>query len=541
MPAVFRPPPHSRAPQLHAAAEKFFRAAWELDPQDAAELGLREYRGRLGPNDPASHRSRIRLFAQTLPLIEALPPGGGDDWTDRRALLAYLRTALFFQRDHPRWQLDPQTHSGAAVNAVFHLLVRHADHLRAVTPDILSLLADIPRFLEEGRACLRRPVPLWTKLAVRSSTHAATFLEQTAAQIAPLAASPARARRLFAEAAAAFRSYARRLEKIRTGDANGFAVGRANFEFLLRERMGTDASAAELLAEGHRLVASVSDELKREAARFGRRPAHEILARLRDEWRPSAGDLLAEYRAVTAGIKKHPATADLVSLPRGEKLKVVPVPDFLREQFPTAAYSAPGPFDPDQTGLFWVNDLSRHAKNETQRRAEIAQHFGLELTCAHEAYPGHHLQFIVQNRHPSRLRRMFSHAIFYEGWTLWCEKLCIDKKIYRAPHAKLIQLHDALWRAHRILVDIGLHTGGLSHAAATEHLMKHVGFTKARAAADVNWYTAAPTVPMSYLLGRCAVEKRFAAHRGSLRAFNDGLLSHGAVPFSWVDRAFAAR
>ena len=533
MPAVFRPPPHSRAPQLHAAAEKFFRAAWDLAPQEAAELGLREYRGRLGPNSPESHRRRIRLFEQTLPRIEGLPTGEGDDWTDRRAFLAYLRTGLFFTRDHPRWQIDPQTHSGAAVNAVFHLLVRHADNLRAVTPDILSLLGDIPRFLDEGRACLRRPVPLWTKLAARSSAHAATFLEQTSAQIVPPANSPARAKRLFAQAADAFRTYARRLENIPAGPSNGFAVGRVNFEFLLRERMGTDASAAELLAEGHRLVASVSAELKREAAKFGRRPAHEILESLRDEWTPSAGDLFSEYRAVTAAIKKHSARADLVGLPRGEKLKVVPVPDFLREQFPTAAYSAPGPFDPDQTGIFWVNDLSQHAKSERQRRAEIAQHFGLELTCAHEAYPGHHLQFIVQNRHPSRLRRMFSHAVFYEGWTLWCEKLCVDRKIYRAPHAKLIQLHDALWRAHRILVDIGLHTGGMSHADATRHMMTHVGFTKARAAADVNWYTAAPTVPMSYLLGREKVIALHAAHRGSLRQFNDWLLSHGAVPFGW--------
>jgi uncharacterized protein (DUF885 family) len=533
MPAVFRPPPRSRAPRLHAAAENFFRAAWDIFPQEAAGLGLRAYRGRLGPNDPDTHRRYVALLEETLPLVEALPPGGGDDWTDRRAFLAHLRTALFFHRDHPSWQLDPQTHSGTAVNAVFRLLVRHADHLRAVTPDILALLQDIPRFLDEGRAGLRRPVPLWTKLAARSGGHAATFLEQAAAQIVPLAKSPARARKLFAAAAAAFRAYARQLSKIPAGPSDGFAVGRANFEFLLRERMGTDASVAELLAEGHRLVASVSAELKREAAKFGRRPAHEILESLRREWTPSAGDLLSEYRAVTSDMKKHLADADLVSLPRGEKLKIIPVPDFLREQFPTAAYSAPGPFDPDQTGLFWVNDLSRRAKNETERHAEIAQHCGLELTCAHEAYPGHHLQFIVQNRHPSRLRRMFSHAVFYEGWTLWCEELCVDRRLYRAPHARLIQLHDALWRAHRILVDIGLHTGGMSHTAATRHLMDHVGFTRARAAADVNWYTAAPTVPMSYLLGRQRVIALHAAHRGPLRQFNDWLLSHGAVPFDW--------
>ena len=533
MPVLFHPPPCSRAKELHRTAGDFFRRSWEIFPQSAAELGLSEYRGRLGPNHAGAHATYAKLLARTLSIVESLPAGDGDDWTDRRAFIAHLRTGLFFHEAHPRWRIDPQTHSGAAVNSVFHLLVRHADNLRPVAPDIVSLVRGIPRFLDEGFSCLHRPVPLWTRLAARSSSHAAKFIEETVAQIAPLCPSPARVLRHFADAAQAFRDYARRLEKIRTGLPDGFAVGRGNFEFLLRERMGTDASAAEFLAEGHRLVASVSAGLKREAAKFGRRPAHEILEALRGEWEPSADSLLDEYRRVATDIKERLTDTGIVTLPRGEKLKVVPVPDFLREQFPTAAYSAPGPFDRDQTGIFWVNDLSRHAKTESARRAEIAQHFGLELTCAHEAYPGHHLQFIVQNRHPSHLRRMFSHAIFYEGWTLWCEKLCVDKKIYRAPHARLIQLHDALWRAHRILVDIGLHTAGMSHAAATKHLMDNVGFTKARAAADVNWYTAAPTVPMSYLLGHREVEKLFAVHHGPLREFNDRLLSHGAVPFAW--------
>jgi len=533
MPALFRPPPHSRAPQLHREAGEFFRKTWEIFPSDAAGLGLKEYRGLLGRNRAEDHRKHAALVAKTLERIEALPKGEGDDWTDRRAFLAYLRTALFYAQSHPRWQLDPQTHSGAAANVVFHLLVRHADDLREVADDIVSLAGQIPRYLDEGYHCLRRPVPLWTDLAARSSRHAATFMEETAKQIVPLANSKSAAQRAFNRAADAFRDYAQRLYKIRTGSPNDFAVGLENFEFLLRERMGTDASARELWNEGRRLVERTTHELNAEARKFGRRPAHEILEKLRNEWRPSAGDLLTEYRNVTAQIKKQLSSAGIVSLPRGEKLNVIPVPNFLREQFPTAAYSSPGAFDSDQTGIFWVNDLSKYAKSETARRAEVAQHFGLELTSAHEAYPGHHLQFIVQNKHPSHLRRMFSHAIFYEGWTLWCEQLCIEKKIYRAPHARLIQLHDALWRANRILVDIGLHTGGMSHAAATKHMMDHVGFTKARAAADVNWYTAAPTVPMSYLLGREKVRALFAAHRGSLRQFNDWLLSHGAVPFSW--------
>jgi uncharacterized protein (DUF885 family) len=164
----------------------------------------------------------------------------------------------------------------------------------------------------------------------------------------------------------------------------------------------------------------------------------------------------------------------------------------------------------------------------------------LELTTVHEAYPGHHLQFVVQFQHASRLRRLFAHSIFYEGWTMWCEKLAVEHGLVDMPGAELIQLHDALWRAHRIVIDCGLHDGTLSHAAAAKRLQNGVGFTAARAAADVNWYTSSPTVPMSYLLGRLEVEKlhrQLVLEAGwPLRKFNDWMLSHGAIPYSWIRR-----
>jgi uncharacterized protein (DUF885 family) len=227
-----------------------------------------------------------------------------------------------------------------------------------------------------------------------------------------------------------------------------------------------------------------------------------------------------------------------VSFPKGERCKVLLVPPFLRHQFPTAAYSQPGAFDKDQTGIFWVNDLSLDQTDPKKRRAEIQQHFGLEFTCAHEAYPGHHLQFCIQNQHPSKLRRLFHHAIFYEGWTLWCEKMAVENGVIDLPEARLIQLHDALWRAYRIGIDVGLHDGSLSYAQACRRLQDGVGFTAARAKGDVNWYTSSPTVPMSYLLGRLEVErlhKHLVRQEGwTLRKFNDWILSFGAIPWSWI-------
>ncbi|MBM3847287.1 MAG: DUF885 domain-containing protein, partial [Verrucomicrobia bacterium] len=173
-------------------------------------------------------------------------------------------------------------------------------------------------------------------------------------------------------------------------------------------------------------------------------------------------------------------------------------------------------------------------------RAERQQHFGLSLTCAHEAYPGHHLQFVTANQHRRKWRRLFAHAVFYEGWTLWCESMMVDLKIDRSPWLRVQQLHDALWRAHRVLVDLRLQTGRYSYEAAVRHLQRHLGFTRARASADVNWYTSSPSTPMSYWLGRLENERlrmRLMGGRGwTLRKFNDWLLSFGTLPQSWIEK-----
>ena len=47
---------------------------------------------------------------------------------------------------------------------------------------------------------------------------------------------------------------------------------------------------------------------------------------------------------------------------------------------------------------------------------------------------------------------MAAHAIYYEGWTLWCEQMAADLiQCPENPYLRLTQLHDALWRAWRIV------------------------------------------------------------------------------------------
>jgi uncharacterized protein (DUF885 family) len=344
----------------------------------------------------------------------------------------------------------------------------------------------------------------------------------------------------FASARKALDDHANFARTLPLAPEGSYSIGAEMLQRRVRDQLGLDYSLGQIEALALAEIERVNGLLKLASVRFGRgSSAGELIESARTEWKP-AQPLIDLYREETERIKDTFKSANAVTFPPVESLDIRPVPDFMRALFPTAAYSAPGAFEKRQRGIFWVNDLSLIMTDQAERLAEQQQHFGLVLTCAHEAYPGHHLQFVTANQHPRKWRRLFAHAVFYEGWTLWCEQMMVDLKIDNSSWLKIQQLHDALWRCHRILVDLRLQTGRYDYGNAVKHLQKNLGFTRARAEADVNWYTAQPGVPMSYWLGRLENERlrqRLIMGRGwSLQKFNDWLLSFGTIPQSWIEK-----
>lgn len=524
-------------------AENYVEQSFARFPSHGSSTGRHEFDAQLERPTLALHRAHEKLLRETLTAVEDLPEVDfdGDAWLDRRALLAELRTELW-SIERGAFRTNPERWAAGALDSIHSLVVKHADDLRPGADAILSRLQKLPAYLTSSAELIDAPIPVWTNMAMQSCAGAPSLLDAIAEPLERTRrATPAKIDSLIGKAKAAFAAYSSQIQRKKAGPANGFAVGRDAFEALMRERLGWDLGVREAQALGQTLVARIEGEMVVEARKLGRGTPRAVLERAASQWRPERPSLFEEYEFETRRVREAFRKANLVSLPKGERLLVKLVPEFLRHQFPTAAYTQPGCYDPDQTGIFWVNDLSLLRDKPAEKSAEIRQHYGVALTCAHEAYIGHHLQFCTANRHPSKLRRLFAHSVFYEGWTLWCEQMAIDTGVVSDPYARLNQLNDVLWRAHRIIIDCGLHTGDLSYEAAVKHLMKHMGFTRGRAEADVNWYTMMPTVPMSYLLGKLEVtrlKQRKVDDQGwTLKQFNDWALSHGTLPWRWLEQS----
>lgn len=511
--------------------DRYFESALADNPVWANHTGLSTGEGKLGRATLAHLQRQEKRRRQTLASLDALNPRelSSEQHLDRLALRAMLnKECEDFARG--RHTLEPDG-IDAVLNLLQHELQRGDDEPARARENILGVLRETPRFLAEGAAVVTRPERVWRKVMQQTFAGASslfdavdTFLKQ------PATAAARRATQTYHDA----------VMKRPLAPEGSFAIGAEATQRRVREQVGLDYTLAEIeslaLGEAQRIGTLLDAACKQ----FGKgRSVEQIISDARAKWNPGA-DLPAVYRAETQRVADGFRTAKAVTFPKGDELQVRLVPEFMRHLYPTAAYSSPGAFEKRQRGIFWVNDLSLTKTTEAEKLAERQQHFGLSLTAAHEAYPGHHLQFVTANRHPRKWRRLFAHAVFYEGWTLWCEQMMVDLRIDRTPWLKVQQLHDALWRVHRILVDLRLQTGRYSYEQAAAHLRKHLGFTKARSEAEINWYSASPTVPMSYWLGRLENERlrqRLVVGRGwSLQRFNDWLLSFGTIPQAWIER-----
>ncbi|NBV20379.1 MAG: DUF885 domain-containing protein [Proteobacteria bacterium] len=511
--------------------DRHFETALADNPVWANHAGLRAGEGKLGRATLAHLQRQDKHRCRTLAALDQLNPRdlANEQHLDRLALRAMLnRECEDFARG--RHEIDPGG-LDAVLNLLQHELQRGDDEPARARKNILAVLRETPRFLAEDAAVVTRPERVWRKVMQQTFAGAGalfnavdTFLKKPATTAARRAAQ----------------TYHDTVMGRTLAPEGSFAIGPEAMQRRVREQIGLDYTLAEIEALALGEVQRVGALLDGECKKFGKgRSVEAIIAEARAEWNPGS-DLPAVYRAETQRVADAFRAAQAVSFPVGDELQVRLVPEFMRHLYPTAAYSSPGAFEKRQRGVFWVNDLSLTKTTEADKLAERQQHFGLSLTSAHEAYPGHHLQFVTANRHPRKWRRLFAHAVFYEGWTLWCEQMMVDLQIDRSPWLRVQQLHDALWRVHRILVDLRLQTGRYTYEQAAAHLRKHLGFTKARSEAEINWYSASPTVPMSYWLGRlenARLHQRLVGQRGwTLQQFNDWLLSFGTIPQAWIER-----
>ena len=225
----------------------------------------------------------------------------------------------------------------------------------------------------------------------------------------------------------------------------------------------------------------------------------------------------------------------LATLPDGEDLKVIETPTYLRHVIPFAAYSSPGKFEAVQQGIYMVTPVED--KPEMLREFSYS---GVRNTAVHEAYPGHHLQLVCANQHPSLARALTDAVETIEGWAHYCEDMMREQGFSADPKTHFVQVMDQAWRACRIIIDVDLHRHKMTFDEAVEFLVKEAGMERPGALAEVKRYTSNPAYQLSYLIGKHLIKglredvRRRMGTKYSDRWFHDAILYAGSMPFTYL-------
>ena len=459
---------------------------------------------------------------------------------DRALILAELRGERAL-RSFARWKRQPTLYSDAITRAAVYAFMREHAPLAERVATLAERLGEAPAVLSAAKANLdpKLTPPEWIDVALRSIPGGAKFLRETAPAMLPNATSLERAaERAFrpaAEATAnALEAYAAWLREDLRPRANGsFAIGRDAVDAWLRDKELVDHDAASLRSWGDEFFRETEAKLAQLSLEIGYQDWRTAVAGLRED-HPSEADLVATYRSEMERSRQAVATAQLATIPYGEDLVVEEMPEYQRPTYPYAAYVGAAPFESARKGRFWVT-LPAPDDDERTRRERLEGHprAGMAVIACHEGYPGHHLQLTVSADNSSLARKSLRSNLMVEGWGLYVEELMTELGYLDAPATRLLRLKDLLWRAARVMVDVGLSTGEMTFDEAVAFMVDKPRLESPNAIAEVRRYTLNPLQPSSYALGRAAIidlRDRAKAAGWGMRVFHDRLLAAGSLP-----------
>lgn len=304
---------------------------------------------------------------------------------------------------------------------------------------------------------------------------------------------------------------------------------------------GVDASPEALMKIGQTAFMNIRFEMMALAPLVSEKMGYkttdyrEVMELLKADQIYGEEALMSEYTAVMQELDKVIQRNQLISLPD----------EPARARMATAAETAQQPaahLDVPRlvgnTGEFPEFIVPKIEQNEdgSWPKNDYAFKAMMWTLSAHEARPGHELQFTTMLRGGvSTARAMFAfNSANVEGWALYAEAI---SKQYMPLEGQLYSLQARLLRAARIWLDPMLNLGMITPAEAKRILMEDVGEDDLNAQTEIDRYTfRSPAQATAYYYGyekllqlRATTELKLK-DQFKQKDFHDFILSQGLLP-----------
>ena len=309
------------------------------------------------------------------------------------------------------------------------------------------------------------------------------------------------------------------------------------------ENYGIDIPPGRLAGLAHLAFTDIQKEMEPIALEIARQrnlksgDYRDVIRELKKQ--QLVGDaILPFYEARLKQIEKIIVDHQIVSLPeRPARIRIATAAETAEQP---AAHMQPPPFlhNTGQKGVFILplNIPAGPGQTQAEQYDDFAFDAAAWTLTAHEARPGHELQFDSMLEHGVSLARVLYafNSTNVEGWGLYSEYLI---KPYMPLEGQLVSLDQRLLRAARAFLDPELQAGKITPADAYRVLEREVVASHAFAQEEVERFTyRMPGQANSYFYGytklirlREDTEKALGA-KFNAKKFHDFILAEGLLP-----------
>jgi uncharacterized protein (DUF885 family) len=460
---------------------------------------------------------------------------------DAKALELQIRDNLLQNETMMLWRHRPDNYVGYASYGVFALVNRDFAPLTTRMRDVVARENAIALLFARARANLTTVDATSAQIAREDALGLVSFLG-TDVPTAFSAVNDARLQRDFRastrRATAAATAFAAWLQPRIAHPSGSYAIGATNYVAMLRYEDGIDLSLPEYLTVGERALAVNHARIVAVAHQID--PTKTVPAVIAEVARqhPSGAQLLAASTRDLVRLRRFIAQHNIIALPPEANVTVRETPPFARSTV-TAQEDSPGPLETVATrGYYFVTPPDPHDPPAIQEAyLETFNDFERPIVGAHEVYPGHFTNFMLDRHLPLSLtEKLVSSNSFAEGWAHYCEQMIVDEGWGDGdPRVRLMQLREALLRNVRYVAGVKLHTQGMTVAQA-QRLFEVQGFQDpADARSEAKRGTQDPIYGY-YTLGKLEIlklrtdYKKKMGDQFTLAGFHAALLQYGDFP-----------
>jgi uncharacterized protein (DUF885 family) len=561
--------------------DQFVKASLALSPVNASQAGYHKHvdkSGRtirldaqlddVGAEGIAAQAKFYRQWRDRFRKEAPVSSLNAEDAADYRLIDDQIALNLLEFDTIQNYKHNPTVYVELLGNGLFLPLSQEYDSKEARLSDVVSRIAQIPRFLGQAKSQLQDSDPVFISTALDENDGNAGLLDSIGNDVQSSPDIKARYEQVAPAAKKAVAEFSEWLKNDlgkRATDNRSWRLGPQWYAQKFHFVMETSIEPAQLLKDAEMRLTEVRAEMLQIALPLykdmypgqdddSNLPAHErenkiitaVLDKISVE-HPQRGELIEAVKADLDAIKQFIREKKIVALSSRENLKVIPTPEFMRGIYSVAGFHNPPPLEPTAEAQYWVTPIDPKlpdAKAESKLREY--NNYTLKWLTMHEALPGHYIQFEhaddVEPVSRRLVRSLFGNGAYVEGWAEYiCDVMTESGYLDNNPKFRLMRLKVSLRSMVNTILDIRMQTMNMSDQEALDLMMKDAFQTQAEAEGKLLRAKLSSTQLPTYFVGTrqwWALRKKYQAAKGSafnMEEFHNRALDQGPLPLEYLE------